>query len=186
MIETPDDHPCRRSLRDGIRAVLVKGGHVAGGRSPTCSPMPAASISSVRRIDKASTPGTAAFASAIATGLAQGFTEDAARARNFGGHPDRLRFKMPAGRLSICTIRPSRKGARLINAGGGPVGLISSASWSIISAIRRWLARPPSRFRLAARVAAKPIALHVFERRKIFRQHDLKVPAGNCWNLSRL
>jgi hydroxymethylpyrimidine/phosphomethylpyrimidine kinase len=89
-------------LRDGgIRAVLVKGGHVAGESvTDVLADAGGVHIFRTRRIDNASTHGTGCtLASAIATGLAQGFTlEDAvARARSFVQEAIRTGFTLGRG-----------------------------------------------------------------------------------------
>jgi len=88
-IETPDDliRAAERLRDSGIRAVLVKGGHVPGESvTDVLADANGVHIFRTRRVDKTSTHGTGCtLASAIATGLAQGYAlEDAvARARTF-------------------------------------------------------------------------------------------------------
>jgi len=101
-IETPDDLiRAAESLRDGgLRAVLVKGGHLAGESvTDVLADSNGVHIFRTRRIDNASTHGTGCtLASAIAAGLAQGFVlEDAvARARSFV--LEAIRTGLPFGR----------------------------------------------------------------------------------------
>lgn len=88
-VETPDDlvRVGKRLMEQGARAVLVKGGHLAGDTvTDALVDSSGVHLFRARRIETTSTHGTGCtLASAIATGLAQGMAlQDAiARARSF-------------------------------------------------------------------------------------------------------
>ena len=100
-VETPEDlvRAAERLRDSGVRAVLVKGGHVAGESvSDVLADAHGVHIFRTRRIEGRSTHGTGCtLASAIATGLAQGFSlEDSiARARSFV--QEAIRTGLPLG-----------------------------------------------------------------------------------------